>query len=260
MSANRSQRYTLLVLFLLATPGPVQPQAEAPRKVDADQLGMTCAQVLKMSSTEWIAYFGERTKADRASSTPRAAAAYGRCYQTRTDDLARALTRSGKGPSKAAHTDFDAFEAALKNFTSKALVDAEPPANVEKQALATLYQDQFRYEFYLDYQVKNVKVANASKTPQPSRSTSPRPTAAPVSVNPSPASPPNDADEMTRAKNRFGELLGALPDAKLHELHEAFGEVLGLHALHETMRFHVYRYAIFLLEPSGGDSSYLPPF
>lgn len=219
---------------------------------------MTCAQVLKMSSTEWITFFGETKKTDPSSTTVRAAAAYGRCYQARTDELARALARSGKGPPKAAHADFDAFEAALRSFTAKALVDAEPPANVEKQALATLYEDQFRYEFYQHYQAKSVNRPNAAKTPHPS--SPPTRNATPASASPSPASPAGSADEMTGAKNRFGELLGALPDDKLHELHGAFGEVLGLHTLDEAMRFAVYRYAIFLLEPSGGDSSYPPPF
>lgn len=249
-----------MILFLLATPYLVEAQTETPKKVDADRLGMTCAQVLRMSSTEWITYFGETTKTERSSSTVRAAAVYGRCYQARTDDLARALARSGRGPSKAAHADFDAFEAALKNFTAKALVDAEPPANSEKQALATLYEDQFRYEFYQNYQTKSAKGPGAAKAPQPSPSTPPTKNAISASASPSPAPPSNDADPMTRAKNRFGELLGALPDDKLHELHGAFGEVLGLHPLDEAMRFAVYRYAIFLLEPSGRDSFYPPPF
>jgi len=263
MTARRSHRHIFMILFLLAMPYLVEAQTEAPRKVDADRLGMTCAQVLKMSSSEWIAYFGETTKTDRSSGTVRAAAAYGRCYQARTDDLARTLARSGKGPSKATRADFDAFEAAVKNFTAKALVDAEPPANSEKQALATLYEDQFRYEFYQNYQTNSAKgpsAAKAAKAPQPSPSARPTKNATPASGSSSPASPPNDADAMTRAKNRFGELLGALPDDELHELHGAFGEVLGLHPLDEAMRLAVYRYAIFLLEPSGGDSFYPPPF
>jgi len=260
MNANRSQRHSFVILFLLAMPYRVEAQTEAPKKVDADRLGMTCAQVLKMSSTEWIAYFGVTTKMDRSVRTVRAAASYGRCYEARTDDLARAVARSGKGPSKAAHADFDAFEAAVKNFTAKALVDAEPPANIEKQALATLYEDQFRYEFYQNYQAKGVRGPNAAKAPPPSPSAPPAKDATPASPGPPPASAPNDADAMTTAKNRFGELLGALPDDKLHELHGAFGEVLGLHALDEAMRFAVYRYAIFLLEPSGEDSTYPPPF
>jgi hypothetical protein len=67
-------------------------------------------------------------------------------------------------------------------------------------------------------------------------------------------------DEVTKAKNRFGELLGALPDEKLHELHAAFGRVLGLHEVDAATRLAVYRYAVFLLEPSSKEGSYPPPF
>jgi hypothetical protein len=259
MRTDQPQRPVLVVLSLLIMARPVSAQTRPQPKAGADRLGMTCTQILKMSSTQWIAHFSETTKADLATSTVRAAPAYGACYQARTEDLGRALLTSGKGPPKAARTDFAAFEAALKNFTAKALVDAEPPADPPKQALAALYQNQFRYEFYREYEEKNVKVPGATKTPSPGSSSTPAEKNAQPALA-SPSSPPSDTDQMTRAKNRFGELLGALPDAKLHELHGAFGEVLGLHTLGEPMRFAVYRYAIFLLEPSKGDSSYPPPF
>jgi hypothetical protein len=261
MSLDQPQGGVFLILVLLAVAGPASAQTQSKPRADADQLGMTCLQILKMSSTEWIAYFARTTKTDPSSGTVRAAAAYGACYQARTEDLVRTLARRGKGPSKAGYTDFNAFEAALENFTEKALVDAEPPASREKQALAALFQYQFRYEFYRAYEAKSTKGPNAAKAP-PSGSP---PVLAEKNVAPAPGNsslspPPNDTDDMTRAKNRFGELLGALPDDKLHELHGAFGEVLGLHALDEAMRLAVYRYAIFLLEPGGEDSSYPPPF
>jgi len=260
MNTDQPQGRVWVILTLLVTAGPVSAQSRpAEGKADADRLGMTCAQILKMSSTQWIAYFSKTKKADLASSTVRAAPAYGTCYQARTDDLARALVRSGKGPPKAVRADFAEFEAALKNFTAKALVDSEPPADPPKQALAALYQDQFRYEFYQEYKEKNVAGPSPARTPLAGSSSTPaEKNAQPAPANPSP--PSSDTDQMTSAKNRFGELLGALPDAKLHELHGAFGEVLGLHTLDEAMRFAVYRYAIFLLEPSKGDSSYPPPF
>lgn len=255
MSADQGRGRGFVILFLLAMAWPLSAQTG---RADADRLGMTCGQILKMSSTQWIAYFGEKTK---SSGTARATAAYGTCYQARTDDLARDLARSGKGPSKAARADFTSFEAALKNFTAKALVDAQPPADPAKQALAALYQDQFRYEFYQEYESKSVKGPSAAKTPVPASPSNPaKKNAAPAPASPSLRPAPNDTDQMTKAKNRFGELLGALPEDKLHELHRAFGEVLGLHALDEAMRFAVYRYAIFLLEPSAGESSYPPPF
>jgi hypothetical protein len=248
MNTDQPQRRSFLILVLLAAAWPVSAQTRAQQKPDADRLNMTCAEILKMSSADWIAHFAQTTNTDPSTITKRAAVSYGTCYQMRTDELARALTRSGKGPSPAARADFAAFEAALKTFTAKALVDAEPPANPEKQALAALYQDQFRYEFYQGYEAKTMKGPNPIKTAEtPSTPANP-----PVA--------PSDTDQMTKAKNRFGELLGALPDDKLHELHGAFGEVVGLHALDQAMRLAIYRYAIFLLEPGGGDSFYPPPF
>jgi hypothetical protein len=250
-----------MILFWLATPWPVSAQTRAQTKADADRLAMTCAQILRMSSTEWIAYFGDRTKSaasDPSSRTQRAVAVYGTCYQARTDALAQALARNGEGPPKAVRADFAGFEAALKNFTAKALADTQPPADPEKRALAALYEDQFRYQFYQKYAKKSVTAPSAAKTPlRGSSSTPAEKNAAPASREPS---LPVDTDPMTNAKNQFGALLGALPDDKLHELHGAFGEVLGLHALDEAMRLAVYRYAIFLLEPSPGESSYPPPF
>ena len=35
----------------------------------------------------------------------------------------------------------------------------------------------------------------------------------------------------------------------MHELHRAFGEVIGPHHISEATRLAVYRYAIFILEP-----------
>jgi len=65
---------------------------------------------------------------------------------------------------------------------------------------------------------------------------------------------------MSKAKNRFGELIGVLPDEKLHELHAAFGAILGLHEVDDATTLAVYRYAIFLLEPSSGQGTYPPAF
>jgi hypothetical protein len=257
MNTDQPQRRSVLILVLLAAAWPVSAQTRTQQKPDADRLNMTCAEILKMSSTDWIAHFAQTTNTDPSTITKRAAVSYGTCYQMRTDELARALTRSGKGPSPAARADFAAFEAALKTFTAKALVDAEPPASPQKQALAALYQDQFRHEFYQGYERKSMKGPNPANTTA-APSTPAEKNRAPESASPSAA--PNDTDQMTKAKNRFGELLGALPDDKLHELHGAFGEVVGLHALDEAMRLAIYRYAIFLLEPGGGDSFYPPPF
>jgi len=251
-------------VLLIAAAGIASGQTPTRQKTDPDRLGMTCAQISKMTSTEWIAYFGERTRVDASnasSSIPRSAAAYGKCYDARTDALAASLTRSGKGPSKAARADFSDLEMALKNFETKALADAQPPADPQKRAYAALYEKQFRCQFYESYERKIAKPDAAESKPAPSLQlpTTAKDTAPATSNQSSPADS-TDTDEMTKAKNRFGELLGALPDDKLHELHAAFGEVLGLHELDNEMRLAVYRYAIFLLEPSSPESSYSPPF
>lgn len=229
---------------------------------------MTCAQILKMSSTEWIAYFGEKAHSSAAGvpdAILRANAIYGKCYDARSDALVASLARKGKGPSKAARADFAEFETALKAFTEKALADTGQSGDSQKRSYAALYEKEFRHEFYQQYEPKIVKPVSVTKQAEQSAKSSvvakSPATGVPAASNSSAASSAaDDADEMTKAKNQFGELLGALPDDKLHELHAAFGEVVGLHALDNAMRLAVYRYAIFLLEPSTAKASYPPPF
>lgn len=253
-----------IVLLLTAAAGIASGQTSSKQKPDADGLGMTCAQILKMTSAEWIDYFGQKTQTaapNGPSGISRATTAYGKCYDARTDTLAASVARSGKGPSKAARADFSDLEAALKDFTAKALVDAEPAADAQKRAYAALYEKQFRYEFYQAYEPKSAKPTVAASKPAPSAETpATQKNSAQAASSKSPQAASSDTDEMTKAKNRFGELLGALPDEKLHELHAAFGAIFGLHEVDSATQLAVYRYAIFLLEPSSGESSYPPPF
>src|SRR5271156_6484285 len=68
---------------------------------DPDRLGQTCAQILRMSSTDWISNFLNKTglgAVDNPSGILRAIAAYGKCYDERTNHLAASLGKSGKGP------------------------------------------------------------------------------------------------------------------------------------------------------------------
>ena len=65
---------------------------------------------------------------------------------------------------------------------------------------------------------------------------------------------------MTMAKNRFGKILESLPDEKMHELHRAFGEVIGAHPVSEQTRLAVYRYAISSLEPPSATPFAPTPF
>jgi hypothetical protein len=227
---------------------------------------MSCAQILKMASTDWITYYTTDTAhhlaPDRSSRVGRATAVYGKCYDARTDSVAAALTRSGKGPTKAARADFAQFEAALKDFAAKALGDATPPADENKTACAALYEKQFRYEFYQEYESKPVRPAK----PAPAVGKPPGPPDAHATSSPAAASTTaqerarSDADPVTIAKNRFGKLLEVLPDDTMHELHRAFGEVIGTHQISEATRLALYRYAIFILEPTSTTPSSQPPF
>ncbi|MGD0957627.1 MAG: hypothetical protein ABR953_12485 [Candidatus Acidiferrales bacterium] len=265
------RRSILLVLLILALPGAAPAQSKPHPTPEADRLGMTCGQILKMTSAEWILYFNDkthRTAEDNPTGVLRAITVYGKCYDARTDSLAAALARSGKSPNKAARADFAAFEMALKNFAAKALVDATAPADEQKKAYAALYEKQFRYEFYQQYEAR---IPNAVR-PSPVATKPPAPVATPPARADSP--PPadsarsaaaqeqarSDADPMTMAKNRFGKLLDALPDDKMHELHQVFGEVMGPYSISEEMRLAVYRYAIFLLESPFATPFSPPPF
>jgi hypothetical protein len=266
----------LILLVVSAVYGTAFAQTQSPprsaQKPDADRLGMTCAQILKMSSMEWILYFGQKTHLDALNSPYdilRANAAYGKCYDARTDALAASLARSGKGPSKAARADFAGFEAALRDFAAKALVASQPTADSQSASYADLYEKQFRYLFYQEYEAKTVKAAKpispAAKSPASAAAAGAAPPpAAPAAGPPKPATAEeqarSNADPVTMAKNRFGKLLEVLPDDKMHELHRAFGDVIGPHSISEPVRLAVYRYAIFILEPPSAKPFAPPPF
>lgn len=259
---------TTFVLLLAAISKPVsaqsQSQSKSQQKQDPDQMGMTCAQILQMSSSDWIA---KVTAMDDSfvDGQLRGIRVYGECYDQRTDRLAASLSRSGKGPLMGARADFRDFDAALKDFTAKAL-EAEtltaplPPVAPVKTAYAALYEKQFRYAFYESYEERVAKPAAPAHSAKPASAEPPSNAAlTQPSAHASSAAASNDVDEMTRAKNRFGELLGALPEDKLHELHEAFGRILGLHETTSATQLAVYRYAIFVLEPSSPPAPAVAP-
>jgi hypothetical protein len=287
------RRATLFLLVLVIVPtivpalvpdaAPAQSQspAGAAAKADADRLGMACALILKMTSTEWIAYFHDKSPpaTDPAAGLARAIAVYGKCYDERTNRLAASLGRSGKGPLMGARGDFQDFEAALKDFSAKALAvyatNAPPAAVAQKTAYANLYEKQFRYLFYQEYETPTARAARpAPPAAKPSASSTAKPATPPASASASasgktagPAVPAtleeqarSDADPVTMAKNRFGKLLEPLPDETMHDLHRAFGEVVGPHHMSEATRLAVYRYAIFILEPASATPFAPPPF
>ncbi len=254
----------LAAMFLASSPVPAQTPTRPKAASQDDRHGQTCAQILKSTSSDWVANYSHPQTTDEDL---RAIAAYGKCYDARTDRLAAALAKSGKGPRATALKDFRGFDQALRDFTVKALA-ANPPKDAEGAAYAALYQKYFRYEFYEDYEqtvkppVPAKPTLPAAKSPTPAAttaSTSPGAPAAPGEPTAAPsASAKAPTEPMTLAKNRFGELLGMLPDDKMHELHAAFGEILGPRAVSEETKLAVYRYAISLLErPS--DKPFSPP-
>lgn len=242
---------------------------------NADQLGMTCPQILEMSSADWVAKFTSE-KGSGSPETIRAINTYGKCYETRTEQLAAKLGRAGKGPLMGARGNFQSMEQALKTFTAKSLAETQPPADPVKSAYAALYERQFRYEFYESYEPTAPAIAtvtpSSSRQASSSGATDQKPAAAAADTsnsaqdtkNPSDGNTKNgkgnDVDPLTAAKNHFGDLLGDLPDQQLHDLHQAFGEILGPNSASPKMQLLVYRYAIFLLEPSGGTPFSPPPF
>ena len=246
---------TFLVLLLIPstlTSAQTQPAQPADH---ADPLGMSCAKILALSSSEYIAKI-VAIDASTLDGTLRGIRKYGACYDGRTDALAASLARNRKGPTKAGRADFASFESALKDFTAKALAGTPRVTAIEREAYANLYGKQFRYKFYQSY---GPKPADRQKETSLREATAAEKKSGTVSSSTT-RPPASDTDEMTRAKNRLAELLGALPDEELHELHAALGEVVSLHRLDNATRLAVYRYAIFLLEPNAAESSYPPPF
>jgi hypothetical protein len=219
---------SISILVLLCSAAPAQHFQN--QSFSADRLGLTCAQILQMTSEEWVKKFNSAKDAT-APGTIQAIVAYGKCYDARTSRLAAALGKSGKGPLMGARANFRDFQHALDDFTAKALASTDPPADDVKKAYAALYGKQFRFEFYRQYEQKN--------------------------FNPPPLTP-EESDAFTKSKNRFGELLGMLPEDKMHDLHAAFGEIFAAGGVPDATKVAVYRYCIFLLE-SPAETPFSPP-
>ena len=189
---------------------------------------------LEKSSRDWILYFDEKSRlvaVDNPSGILRAIAAYGKCYDARTNHLAAVLGRSGKGPLMGARGNFGDFQKALDDLTTKALAASNKQPGTQDAAYAALYEKQFRYQFYQSYTQKS----------EPKR---------PLTAE--------ESDEFSKAKNRFGELLGLLPEDQAHIVHAAFSKIFVIGAVNDVTKLEVYRYAIFLLE-SPKDTPFSPP-
>jgi hypothetical protein len=273
--------FAILLFFLTMTGGGLHAQHAAQKQTGAtDQLGMSCVQILQMSSTDWIAHSREKASHTRDANpvaenhgseavkpyaetsepqaTLRAIATYGKCYDARTDRLVASLAKSGKGPLMGARGNFRDFETALKNFTAVALGVAQPPDDRVKIAYAALYEKQFRYAFYQSYQLKPSKEPPSSAKDPDSAATSSETTAAATTAQPTPST--RITDPMTLAKNRFGNFLEALPEDKRREVHIAFGEIFEKGSIADQWKLKVYRYAISVLESSKDKPFSPPPF
>ncbi|MFZ3218359.1 MAG: hypothetical protein WA192_20100 [Candidatus Acidiferrales bacterium] len=226
--------FALLLCICLAPAGFSQSRTAQKRAGDPDRLGLTCAEILHMDSAAWVAHFNEKAAAGKdvaAQQTIRALAAYGKCYDARTSHLAAVLGRSGKGPLMGARGNFSDFQSAVQDFAAKALAAQNPPASPEKSAYATLYEKQFRYQFYQSYEQKDFH---------------PRPLT------------PEEADEFSKAKNHFGELLGLLPEDRMHTVHAAFSANFDAGPMSDVTKLELYRFAIFVFE-SPTDKPFSPP-
>jgi hypothetical protein len=272
----------IAVLFLVASSLTAQtrPAHRSPAsRPNADQLGLTCSQILDMTSTEWVTKFTAE-EGSEPGETIRGIGVYGKCYDARTDQIATRLRKTGKGPLMGARANFQSVEQALKSFAGKALAESDPPANAVKSAYAALYDKQFRHEFYESYEPKPAaRPTQAASTPVEEAAPPPNsPTSglgrsgdkaslsqgtdlpSQVDANAKSKDKGKELDPLTAAKNHFGELLGGLPDEQMHDLHKAFGEILGPNSATPRMQLLIYRYAIFLLEPPGATPFAPAPF
>jgi hypothetical protein len=222
--------------LVLAPAGFPQAKPAATKAADPDRLGLSCAQILQMSSTAWVAHFEEKnTKANdgAAPAAVRAINVYGKCYDARTNQLAASLSKSGRGPLMGAMGNFRDFQKALDDFTAKALAATDKRPGTQEAAYAALYEKQFRYEFYQRFE---------------QRITGNRPLNA------------EESAEYSKAKNRFGEFLGLLPEDKAHVVHAAFSQIFDPGPVSDITKLQLYRFAIACLE-SPKDTPFSPaPF
>lgn len=226
----------ILAFFVLLPFCWAQTKTARPAPADPDRLGLTCPQILKMTSTDWVAYFNQKSGQNTPQNPAdviRAVAVYGRCYDDRTKRLAATLGKGGKGPLMGANGNFRDFEAALQDFTTKALAATNSTPDSQKSAYAHLYEKQFRYQFYQSYVEKDLLSRPLT---------------------------PEESDSYTKAKNHFGEVIGLLPDDKLHSVHAAFRQIFDASPVSDVTKLELYRYAIFLLAPAKDKPFSPPPF
>ena len=226
----------LLIALVLAPVGLPQTKPAQTKAADADRLGLTCAQILQMTSTAWVAHSAEKAGTpNSAAGEPavRAIASYGKCYEARTNQVAASLGKSGRGPLMGATGTFRDFQKALDDFTAKALAVSDKKPGTQEAAYAALYEKQFRYEFYQRYELR--LSANRPLTAE-------------------------EAAEYSKAKNRFGEFLGLLPEDQAHIIHAAFSQIFDSGPVSDVTKLELYRFAISVLESPKDKPFSQPPF
>jgi len=226
----------LLIALVVAPAGFAQAKPPQTKAADADRLGLTCAQILQMTSTAWAAQFAEKVGNSSNAGAPaavRAVTAYGKCYEARTNQLAASLGKSGRGPLMGALGNFRDFQKALDDFTAKALTAANKQPGTPETAYAALYEKQFRYEFYQKYELR--LSANRPLTAE-------------------------ESAEYSKAKNRFGEFLGLLPEDQAHIIHAAFSHIFDSGPVSDVTKLELYRFAISVLESPKDKPFAAPPF
>jgi hypothetical protein len=226
--------FAIAIYLVLTSVGSAQAKPAQTKAADADRLGLTCAQILQKRSQDWIVYFHEKTALLATSSAVgvlRPIAAYGKCYEARTNQVAASLGNSGRGPLMGVLGNFRDFQKALDDFTAKALAVSNKPPGTQEAAYTALYEKQFRYEFYQRYAL---------------RLSENRPLTA------------EEAAEYSKAKNRFGEFLGLLPEDQAHIIHAAFSHIFDAGPVSDVTKLELYRFAISVLE-SPKDTPFSPP-
>jgi len=226
----------LLISLVLAPAGFPQAKPAQTKAADADRLGLTCTQILQMTSAAWVAQFAEKARtSNNAAGVPtvRAITVYGKCYEARTSQVAALLGKSGRGPLMGALGNFRDFQQALDDFTVKALAASSKAPGTQEAAYAALYEKQFRYEFYQKYAL---------------RLSENRPLTA------------EEAPEYSKAKNRFGEFLGLLPEDQAHIIHAAFSHIFDSGPVSDVTKLELYRFAISVLESPKDKPFAAPPF
>jgi len=151
-------------LPLLAQNQP-QTQGQAQKRSSSEPvyegpLHFPCAKILAMPSSDFIAQVVAIDDSN-VDGQLRGIRQYGACYDARTDRLAASLGKQGKGPLMGARGNFGDFESVLKNFTARALEEAQQSSKVPlapiKTEYAALYEKQFRYAFYQGYSQRLAK-------------------------------------------------------------------------------------------------------